>query len=234
MFRELLNLLKPGAATPTDERRDTIRLGCAIGVLLKTQKGQREAKVINASLTGLCLELESKIKPKTNLSLHRDEFGDPVLARVIWCRSLKGSDKWQAGVNYTQDKSMLKTSWIKPALKELGFSVGRISEKRKLLRVPGSGRCFLKSMAGDTYCKGNIVNLSAGGALVEAEVELPKELKIRLKTNPSPGLEALEGVCEVRTCKRNPRTRQYLIGLRFTEVEDKLLKKHMAAMMAEL
>lgn len=198
------------------------------------KKGQREAKVINASLTGMCLELSSKLKPKTELTLHRQEFGEAVHAKVIWCRSLKGSDKYQVGVHYLDDKAMLKNSWIKPALKELGFSVGRISEKRKLLRVPGSGRCFLKSMEGETYGKGTIVNLSAGGALVESEVGLPVELKIRIKTNPLVGLEELQAVAEVRSCKRNPRTRLHLVGLRFTEVDPKLLKKHMAAMMAEL
>ncbi len=233
MFRDLLSLFK--ASTPTDERRETIRLNCSIGVLAKTKKGQREARVVNASLTGLCLELESKIKPKTELSLHRPEHGDPLTAKVIWCRSIKGSDKWHAGVNFGEDKSMLKSSWLKPALKDLGFSVGRISEKRKLLRVPGSGRCFLKSMAGETYGKGSILNLSAGGALVESEVELPRELRIRFKTNPLPGgIDALRAVAEVRSVKRNPKTRMYLTGLRFTEVDEKLLRKHMAAMMAEL
>lgn len=233
MFRDLIGLFKP--STPTDERRETIRLSCSIGVLAKTTKGQREAKVINASLTGLCLELESKIKPKTQLSLHRPEHGDPVHAKVVWCRAVKGSDRWHAGVNLGDDKSMLKNSWLKPALKDLGFSVGRISEKRKLLRVPGSGRCFLKSLAGETYGKGSILNLSAGGALVESEVQLPLELRVRLKTNPLPGgIDALRAVAEVRSVKRNPRTRMYLTGLRFTEVDEKLLKKHMAAMMAEL
>lgn len=234
MFKELLNLLKPGYGTPTDERRDTIRLGCRIPVLAKIKSSMVEVLVVNASLTGLCIEMEKPMKPKTKLALHRDEFGDPVQARVIWCRGLRGSAKYQAGLTYLSDKDTLKSSWIKPALKQLGFTVGRIGEKRKLLRVPGRHRCFLKSMAGETYAKGELTNLSIGGCLVESEVELPLKLKIRIKTDPLIGLEALTGTAEVRSCKKNPRTRNYCCGLRFLEIDELLVKRHMAAMMSHL
>ena len=234
MFKELLNLLKPGFGTPTDERRDTIRLGCRIPVLLKVKTAMIEAKVVNASLTGLCLELEKPIKPKVKLSLHRDEHGDPIEARVVWCRGMKGSAKYQAGLTYLSDKEALKSSWIKPALKQLGFTVGRIGEKRKLLRVPGRYRCLLKSMEGETYTTGELTNLSIGGCLVESDVEMPLKLKIRVKTDPVGGLEAITGVAEVRSCKHNSKTRNYLCGLRFLEIDEALVKRHMAIMMSHL
>ena len=234
MFKELLNLLKPGFGTPTDERRDTIRLGCRIPVLLKMKSTMVEVKVINASLTGLCIELENPLKPKTKISLHRDEFGDAIEAKILWCRAQRGSSKYHAGVTYLSDSEQLKSSWIKPALKQLGFTVGRIGEKRKLLRVPGRYRCFLKSMAGETYANGELTNLSIGGALVESDVELPLKLKIRIKTDPVGGLDALTGVAEVRTCKKNPKTRQYCCGLSFLEIDEQLVKRHMAIMMSNL
>ena len=234
MFKELLNLLRPGYGTPTDERRDTIRLGCRIPVLSKVKTSMVEVLVVNASLTGLCIEMEKPMKPKTKLNLHRDEFGDPVVAKVVWCRGVRGAAKYQAGLIYLSDKEALKDSWIKPALKQLGFTVGRIGEKRKLLRVPGRYRCFLKSMAGETYAKGELTNLSIGGCLVESEVELPLKLKIRIKTDPVGGLEALTGIAEVRSCKKNPRTRNYCCGLRFTEIDELLVKRHMANMMSHL
>ncbi len=234
MFKELLSLLRPGFGTPTDERRDTIRLGCRIPVLAKVKTSMVDTKVINASLTGLCLELEKPIKPKTKLTLHKDELGEPVEAKVVWCRGLRGSAKYQAGVTYLSDSESLKNSWIKPALKQLGFTVGRIGEKRKLLRVPGRYRCFLKSMAGDTYAKGELTNLSVGGCLVESEVELPLKLKIRIKTDPVGGLEALVGTAEVRSCKKNPKTRNYCCGLRFVDIDEQLVKRHMSIMMSHL
>lgn len=234
MFKELLNLLRPGFGTPTDERRDTIRLGCRIPVLAKNKSSMVEVMVVNASLTGLCIEMEKPMKPRAKLTLHRDDHGTPVQAKVVWCRALRGSDKYQAGLAYLSDKEELKTSWIKPALKQLGFTVGRIGEKRKLLRVPGRYRCFLKSMAGETYAKGELTNLSIGGCLVESEVELPLKLKIRIKTDPVGGLDALIGVAEVRSCKKNPKTRQYCCGLRFLEIDEALVKRHMATMMSHL
>jgi hypothetical protein len=234
VFKELLNLLRPGFGTPTDERRDTIRLGCRIPVLAKVKTAMVEVKVVNASLTGLCLEMEKPIKPKTRLVLHKDELGDPVEAKVVWCRGLRGSARYQAGVTYVSDRDALKSSWIKPALKQLGFTVGRIGEKRKLLRVPGRYRCFLKSMAGDTYASGELTNLSIGGCLVESEVELPLKLKLRIKTDPVGGLEALTGTAEVRSCKKNPQTRNYCCGLRFVDIDELLVKRHMAIMMSHL
>jgi hypothetical protein len=166
--------------------------------------------------------------------VHRDEQGDPIEAKVVWCRGMRGAAKYQAGVTYLSDKEALKSSWIKPALKQLGFTVGRIGEKRKLLRVPGRYRCLLKSMEGDTYATGELTNLSIGGCLVESEVELPLKLTLRVKTDPVGGLEALNGVAEVRSCKRNAHTRNYQCGLRFVEIDEALVKRHMAVMMSHL
>ena len=135
---------------------------------------------------------------------------------------------------YDENREMLKASWLKPALKDLGFTVGRISEKRQLARVPGHHRrCFLKSFAGDTYSAGKLLNLSMGGAQVECDVEIPKGLKLVLKTYPIARLKDLVMEAEVKSCRRNAQTRKYHCGLRFLKGDEKLLKKHMSAMMQE-
>lgn len=234
VFKELLNLLKPGMRTPIDERRDTIRLHCHIQVLVRIKTAMIDAKVVNASLTGLCIEVERAIKPKTTMTLHRDEFGEAVEAKVAWCRVPRGSKKYHVGLAYLSNEDQLKSSWIKPALKQLGFAVGRIGEKRKLLRVPGRYRCFLQSLAGETYAIGELTNLSVGGCLVESEVELPVKLKIRIKTDPLGSLDPLIGTAEVRSCKKNPETRQYRSGLRFIEIDEATVKRHMGVMMSSL
>jgi PilZ domain len=221
-------------AVPTDERRDTIRLHCSIGASMKTKKTTREVRVINASLTGLAIEMESKIRRKTHVAIHRDQYGGPVVGHVIWCRAPKGSNRFQVGVAYEDDKQMLKDSWLKPALKDLGFTVGRINEKRLLLRVPGRHRrCFLKSFAGDTYSTAELVNLSLGGALVASEVEIPKGLRLKLKTDPIASIQDLIMEAEVKSCKHDRRSRRYLVGLIFTKGDEKLVKKHMSAMMEQ-
>lgn len=232
MFRELLNLLKPGSAVPTDERRDTVRLHCSIAATMKDGKTTREVRVVNASLTGLAVELESKMRKKTKVSLHREQFGGAVTGAVIWCRALRGSNRYQIGVAYDDDQGMLRASWLKPALKNLGFTVGRINEKRQLTRVPGHHRrCFLKSLQGETYSAGELKNLSIGGALVESQVEIPKGLRLKLKTDPAPGIKELEVEAEIKSCKRDSRTRRYLCGLKFVKGDEAIIKKHMQALM---
>ena len=235
VFRELLNLFKPSLTVPVDERRDTIRLECAIAAVLKTPKTTREVRVINASLTGLAIELESKLKKGTHVSIHRDQYGQALVGEVIWCRALRGSNRYQVGLAYGEDKAMLRASWLKPALKDLGFTVKRINEKRSLTRVPGHRRrCFLKSIrGGDTYSSARLINLSKGGALVEAECEIPVGMRLKLKTDPIAKLRDLIMESEVQSCKRNKQTRKYLVGLKFVKGDEEMVKKHMKALMDE-
>jgi hypothetical protein len=232
VFRELLNLISPGAGVPTDERRDTIRLHCSINATLKTKRTTRECRVINASLTGLGLEVESKMRRKTPVTVHRNQYGSPVTGTVIWCRMAKGSNRYQVGVAYDDDRAMLKASWLKPALKDLGFVVGRINEKRQLTRVPGHHRrCFLKSPSGDTYSTGEVLNLSTGGVSVDSEVEMPKGLELLLKIDGIDKVPELICNAEVRSCKYSRKTRKYICGLIFLDSDEKLVRKHMSAMM---
>lgn len=235
MFKELLNLLTPGSSVPIDERRDTVRLHCSIPAVLKVGDTTREVRVINASLTGLAIELESKLKKKTDVVICRDQHGGPLVGRVMWCRALRGSNRYQVGLTYADDREMLKASWLKPALKDLGFTVGRINEKRKLTRVPGQQRrCFLKSIKGrDTYSSGRLLNLSMGGALVEAECEIPKGMRLILKTDPIAKVSDLVMEAEVQSCRRNKNTRKFVVGLKFVSGDEKMVKKHMQAMMKD-
>lgn len=219
---------------PTDERRDTIRLHCSIAATLKTKRMTRECRVTNASLTGLAIEVESKIKRKTQVTVHRDQYGGPVSGTVMWCRIVKGSNRYQIGVAYSEDREMLKASWIKPALKDLGFTVGRINNKRQLTRVPGHHRrCFLKSQDGDTYSVGEVINLSVGGASVDSEVEIPKGLRLVIKIDGVAGVPELVCAAEVKSCKYVSRIRKHICGLRFVDSDEKLVRKHMSAMMGE-
>ena len=234
MFRDLINLIAPGYGTPIDERRDTVRLNCRIPVRLKYKKVSAEAIVVNASLTGLRLETEKKVGTRTVIRILREDFGDEVEAKVIWCRARRGNNRFQLGVKYASDPRKLRSSWIKPALKQLGFSSGRIGEKRALIRVPGSLRCFLKNSSGETYSAGTLLNLSLGGALVESDVELPKGFELRLKTDPLGRLGIIESEVEVMNCHKDAQTRKYMCGLRFLNADEKLIKRYMSIMMSNL
>ena len=74
-------------------------------------------------------------------------------------------------------------------------------------------------------------NLSVGGASVDSDVEMPKGLKLVLKID---GIENVpEMICpvEVRSCRYSQRTRKYICGLIFLDSDEKLVRKHMSAMM---
>lgn len=232
VFRDLLNLISPGAGVPTDERRDIVRLECSVRATLKTGKFTHECRVTNASLTGLGLEMESKLRRKTAVVVHRDKSGGPVRGTVMWCRQQKGSNRYLLGIAYENNPEMLKASWIKPALKELGFTVGRINEKRQLTRVPGHHRrCFLKSPTGETYSTGEVLNLSIGGISVDSEVEIPKGLHLLIKIDAGDGLPELICNAELKSCKYSKKTRKYICGLKFIDSNEKLVRMHMSAMM---
>lgn len=233
MFKGLLSLLTPSSGVPSDERRDTIRLDCRILVTMTIADKTYSARVVNVSLTGLCLELENKIKAKQTVTLAREEFGQPLSGRAVWCRSVRGTNKHQVGVQYNADQQMLRASWLKPALKTLGFKPNLITEKRKLLRVPGKIRCVLKALTGDVYTEGELLDLSIGGALVEGEVELPDNLKVILETDPVGNLKPLTPVGKIVSCNRNVELQRWRCGIQFTESDLPAIRKYMKALMAD-
>lgn len=191
------------------------------------------ARVINVSLTGLCLELENRIKAKQMVHLAREEFGKPLEGRAVWCRSVRGTNKHQVGVVYKEDQQMLRASWLKPALQSIGFRPSLISEKRKLLRVPGRVRCLLKGLTGDTYTDGEMLDLSIGGALVEGEVELPDNLTVEFETDPLGNLKPLKGVAKIVSCHRNVELQKWRCGIQFTESDQTQVRKYMKSLMAD-
>lgn len=232
MFKGLMNLLAPVSGVPSDERRDTIRLTCSIDVAMNAGGKSYPATVVNVSLTGLCLELDAKIKAQQAVVLEREEFGQPLEGQAVWCRSSRNNSKHQVGVMYKVDQQMLRASWLTPALKQLGFKSEMISEKRKLLRVPGQLECQLKGMTGDTYTHGKMLDLSVGGALVEGEVELPENLQIQFEIEPLGSLKPLEGVARVVNCYRESEEENWRCGIRFTEVDDTLVRRYLKALMS--
>lgn len=232
MFKGLMNLLAPGSGVPSDERRDTIRLSCSIDVTLLVAGKPYPATVVNVSLTGLCLELDARLKAQQAVVLERDEFGKPLEGQAVWSRSSRTNSRNQLGVMYKADQQMLRASWLTPALKQLGFKSEMVSEKRKLLRVPGQLSCQLKGMTGDTYTEGSMLDLSVGGALVEGEVELPENLQIQFKIEPLGNLKALDGVARVVSCYRDPEEEKWRCGIRFTEVDDTLVRRYLKALMS--
>lgn len=229
-FRDLLNLLKPSPLVPTDERRETIRLRCDLSVLLKVEESFRFAKVMDVTLTGLCLHSEDLLKPGQVISLSRDDFGPPLEAEVLWCKRRRSGKGFRIGVGYQADHDRLRVSWLRPALKQAGFKAALPGQMRKLLRVPGRVTCQIKGLTGEAYTDGEMLDLSVGGALVESPVEFPKDLSIEFETVPLGGLPPLKGFAKIVSCHAGEQGK-WKCGLRFTESKAEDIKKYMNSML---
>lgn len=235
VFNGLFSFLKSENGMQVNERRFNIRFAADIYVQIHTASAVVEGKAINLSLAGLCVEVDSRIKAKSKVSLHSTKLGNPIDAIVIWCHYIKASKKYRVGLSYSSSGESFEKSWLKPALSRQGTAKGEgSSEQRKLLRVPCRYRLSVKGMSGVTYSVGELVNLSLGGCLVESEVELPLRLKVRVRTELISDQEGLRGVAEVRSCKKNSETGSYLSGLRFVDADEALIKRLMGIMMSKL
>jgi hypothetical protein len=231
IFRELLNLLRPSPDIPTDERRETMRLRCSLGALLKVDDAMHFATLVNVTITGLCMELESPLRPGQTVSLTRDDFGQPLLGQVLWCKPRRQNKGYRIGVAYETDQEALQASWLKPALRQAGFKAEFPGEKRRLVRVPGRIACQIKGLTGEAYTDGEMLDLSLGGALVESPIEFPIDLTLAFETVPLGGLPALAGIAKVASCNRDPSDGKWRCGLRFTESKPQDIRKCMKSML---
>lgn len=232
MFRELLNLIAPLASVPNAERRERIRLRCEITVIFEADISH-QATVIDVSSTGICVQLDAKVKTRQKVSIHRQDFGTAVFGRVAWCRPTEGIEEYRVGVMFESSEAMLSSSWLVPALKTLGYRREDDSEKRKLARVKGRIVCTIHCFESDIHFRGAFVDLSVEGALVEGIWPLPIGEEARFKTYSIADLPPLQGKAKVmnHTClsETPPNWRS---GVKFTERNAKLTRQYMKALIS--
>jgi hypothetical protein len=231
-FRDLLSLLRPSPELPTEERRESMRLRCQMSALLQTEGAMHFIKVVDVTITGLCLEMEKALKTDQVFSLSRDEFGQPLQAQVLWCKPLRNGKGFRLGARYLDEDQRLRDSWLKPALRQAGFKAELPGEKRQLVRVPGRVACQIKGLTGEAYTDGEMLDLSLGGALVESPLEFPQNLSIEFETSPVGGLPPLKGIAKIASCQEIAGERKWRSGLRFTESKADVVRQYMKSMLA--
>lgn len=233
MFRELLNLLRPSPDIPTDERRDTMRLRCKVGAILKVGQDLHFVHLVNVTLTGLCMDVEIPVKPAQRLELTRDDFGEPLQCEVIWCKKRRGGNGYRAGLRYAADQAALTSSFLRPALRQAGFHAEFPGEKRQLIRVPGRVACQLKGLTGEKYTDAEMLDLSLGGALVESGMPFNEGLTVAFETLPMGGLPPLRGIAKIASVQQQDALDgKWHCGLRFTDSVPEDVRKYMKSMLA--
>lgn len=213
------------------ERREIVRVECKVpAVCLFPDGKQSKAVVVDMGMKGLRLECRKKLPANKTVRIMRPD-GGPVNCKIVWCKPKRFSDRYLAGLEFSDTPENLRHSWIKNTLQNLGFVPGRIKEKRMHIRVPAEQRASLVSAAGDELTEGLLINLGIGGALVEMGVLVPKALRVSLRVDPMGALPALELPCEIRSAFQNQRNQKFMHGLRFDDQDNDLVKKYLALLM---
>ncbi len=203
------------------ERRRAVRIPCRIKV--GVEGVGTPAKVLSISVLGLRIETTSRLRKNTVLSIEgRDYPGLPLSARVIWCQHRK--DHWLAGLMFVGSNEEKNVSWVKTALDKLGAGQNRVKERRAHIRVPAEGIAYLANRSGDRLCEGQLRNLGLGGALFLSEVGVQAGTTVRLQSDIV-GRPALDEPGTVRSCRKDVRSQNFLVGIEFSDTGTESVRK---------
>lgn len=206
-----------------DERRRLIRLRCDYQVQCVVDKEQFAARVIDMGLNGMRLRLEPKLKPGSTIFVYHPSRADKVeneyvLCLVRWCRKTHKGDDMEAGLQYADTPGNMRRSWVKFLLKELGFDERAIYTRRKSIRADAHLPAQLYAEDGREM-QVTLLNLGAGGALIQAAQGWGDHTRVRLRVGPYEKMRPLELPAVVLHAKRANEQAPYLLSLRFTELK---------------
>lgn len=211
------------------ERRESVRLNFEVDLDVKAGSNTHRAKLLNLTFTGLCLEVPVALNVGQELTLMRPEAGEPFRGTVLWTR-VKDAGVHLVGVEAELDEEKLINSWLEPTLVEAGFLAEFLDEKRRLVRVPGKLQCKLTSPSGEEIGRGQMLDLSVGGALLEWGTALEPGLEVKFEAHPLSTVAALTGTAKI-TSSRQKESGQWHCGMQFDKVNEEAVKKTMASMM---
>lgn len=190
------------------ERRQTTRIECCYQVQCSHPGGSWEASVVDMGLGGLRLRTANGVQAGQRLTLKQNDnaFGE-IQVEVVWARPLEGCQR-ECGVVYRCDVEAMERSWVKDALRRLGFEKSHLYERRRHVRRHTTASANLDF--GSETVVATILDLGLGGALVEIGRELPAGQALQLA---SPLLEG-RLQCQVIYC-RQAAEKRFRCGLSF-------------------
>lgn len=172
---------------PLEERRTVARLDCDFQVVLLLQ-GDRAlgGRVTDISLFGLNVEVAEELArgSRMRLMLAHDESMEEVGCRVAGC-SPHGV-AWSCRLVYDQDAESLSRSWVCALLREMGYDLNHLHQRRAFIRVKTDLPVRIECSEG--ILVGRVVDLGVGGALVHCEKGLLDQGEVRVHFDP-PGEE---------------------------------------------
>lgn len=220
------------------ERRELVRLRCHLEVRYSVGERTYFGQILDMSLGGMMLRC---LQPPVLTSVTKVTYDSSVpgvtestvACRVQWQKASSRDRQHFVGLSYFDSEDVLRASWIKAELRQLGFRPHQVFRKRRHVRT----HCFLPVSLTDDQgvtCGGHLYNLAAGGALLETEAVLAEGERVALRIGPHQGLAVL--ALEGRIASRNHVDRLQFLGIEFgpiTKVTHRLLGAYLEIFLRE-
>ncbi len=229
MLRKLfegLKALRRGDEDPDwayEERRDLVRMRCHFDVEYRVGGKSYPGQIVDMSLGGMKLRC---LNPPSVGAQVEVTYSVPILdvreqtvpCQATWVRGRQRDYVHFVGLKYQASDEVMRHSWVKMLLKQLGFRPDRIFQRRKYLRAD----CFIEARLVYQRLKileGRLYNLGVKGALVEAKQPLEKGELVELQLGPFEGLPRLDATGTVVQSRK--KNENHLLGIEFGRLSER-------------
>lgn len=204
------------------ERRRAPRVDCHYDLSVVRGAEEFPARVHSVGLFGLGLFCKEELQDVVDVTAPSQlETGERIRCRVESCRPVEGG--FQAGLVYHETAEKLSTSWVAHLLRELGYSLNHLVQRRKLRRISTRIPADMQTYDGEQSVPAVALDIGVQGALVESDAEWSPGTEVALLLGPYGDHEAL--YLEGMTVDIRPAGDKFLHSIRFYALETKRLKK---------
>lgn len=214
----LRSLVEPGPTTELRERRRAPRVGCEYTVTAEGENKTVSGTLCDIGLFGVGFLCGENLPVGTVWALSPPApvaEDSPALVKCRVEQSNKEGDLFRIGFAYQEEAEVLSKSWIAHLLRELGYSLGHLIQRRKQRRVPTRIPAEFQTRDGETSVPAALLDLGLEGALIRSEVDWFQGTEVGLLIGPYGDHESfyLEGITV--DLRPDPHEEGWLHGVRF-------------------
>lgn len=229
MLRKLLQglrSLRKGDQDPDwqwDERRELVRMRCHYDVEYRYRDKRHKGQIVDMSLGGMKLRcFQPPLVGETVEVTYKvpavDAQNQTVPCKVQWVRARERDYVQFVGLAYDASDEVLRKSWVKMVLKQLGFQPDKIFQRRKFVRAECIVPVKVVYQRVRTF-DGRLYNLGVKGALVEGQTKLEPGELVELQIGPFEELPFFTVMGNVAQQSNHHGTT--LIGVQFAEMGER-------------
>lgn len=233
MFKKVMDKLVGGPG-PVQERRSALRVPCKVAVKVQYAQADQDGHVTDISLKGLRLHLLQGVAKGQSVVVRVSESPLGAAAcKVLWA-SPSPNGGFLVGLRLVDSKEMLSRSWLWEKFYQLGFRPDEARERRTYIRFPAPPVAALMMGDEDVATRGMLLNISYGGALVEASADLVPDSVVRFTMEATADTPELNVMALVRSCFYNEEGDFHTAGLEFSKPGLGAVRKYIRAVKKKL